>query len=129
MKQTTPEHFHGTFAEAFNSGRVEPLLTLYEPDASLVPSPNEIVSGHVAVGAALSQFQAVGEMAAKTRYCIQSGDVALASASWRIHGTEPDGQPIEVQGTSADLLRRQPCGQDSDTWLVGVTSGTLIMRS
>lgn len=116
MKEARPEHFHQTYAEAFNSGRVEPLLSLYEPDASLVPSPNEIVTGHVAVGEALSQFQAVGEMTAQTRYCIQSGDVALASASWRIHGTGPDGQPIEVQGTSADLPRRQPDGR----WLLVV---------
>lgn len=92
------------------------MLGLYEPDASLVRAPNEVVSGHEAVGAALRQFQAVGQMTVETRYCIQTGELALASASWRISGSGPDGEPTEVEGTSADLLRRQPDGR----WLLVV---------
>lgn len=30
-----PEDFHSTFVEAFNSGDVESLVDLYEPEASL----------------------------------------------------------------------------------------------
>ena len=39
-----PEDFHRRFVEAFNSADVQPLLDLYEPDASLVPQPDEVVS-------------------------------------------------------------------------------------
>jgi ketosteroid isomerase-like protein len=55
-------------------------------------------------------------MKAETRYGIQSADVALASASWSIEGTGPDGDPRAVHGTSADLLRRQTDGR----WLLVV---------
>jgi ketosteroid isomerase-like protein len=82
----TPEDVHRRYVEAFNSGDVQPLLDLYEPDASLVPQPETVVSGHAAIGEALSQYQAIGKMTAETRYCIQSADVALASASWSVEG-------------------------------------------
>jgi hypothetical protein len=32
------------------------------------------------------QFQGIGRMTAETRYCVQTGGVALASARWRISG-------------------------------------------
>ena len=115
-ENSTPEDFHQRFAEAFNTGAVQPLLEFYEPGASLVPQPDQVVSGHAAIAAALSQYQALGTMTAETRYCIQSADVALASASWSIEGTGPDGDPIAVRGTSADLLRRQGDGR----WLLVV---------
>ena len=111
-----PEDLHRRYVEAFNSGNVEPLLDLYEPGASLSPQPEIVVSGHAAIGDALSQYQAVGKMTAETRYCIQNADVALASASWSIEGTGPDGEPIAVHGISADLLRRQSDGR----WLLVV---------
>ena len=81
-----------------------------------MPAPDQAVSGHAAIGEALKQFQSVGKMTAETRYCVESGEVALASATWRIDGTGPDGKPVEVQGTSADLLRRQNDGR----WLLVV---------
>ncbi len=111
-----PEDLHRRYVEAFNSGNAEPLLDLYEPCASLAPHPDTVVSGHAAIGDALSQYQAIGKMTAETRYCIQSADVALASASWSIEGTDPDGEPIAVHGISADLLRRQSDGR----WLLVV---------
>lgn len=116
MDQTNAEDFHRIFAEAFNSGSPDPLVALYEADASLVPQPGQVASGHQAIREALAQFQAVGEMSAETRYCVQVGDLALASASWQIEGKGPDGEPTSVEGTSADLLKRQPDGR----WLLVV---------
>lgn len=116
MNSTSSQEFHQDFAAAFNSGDTEVLLSLYEPDAALVPEPGTVATGHPEIGAALKQFQAVGTMTAETRYCIEIGDVALASAAWRISGTGPDAESVEVSGTSADLLRRQSDGR----WLLVV---------
>jgi ketosteroid isomerase-like protein len=63
--------------------------------------------GLATIGEAIKQFQEVGTMTADTRYCIESGDVALASAAWRIKGVDADGEPVEANGQSADLFRRQ----------------------
>ncbi len=116
MKVTNPESLHATYVEAFNSGHIEDVLSLYEPDAAFVPEPGAVLTGHLAIGEAVKQFQGVGTMTADTRYCIVSGDVALASASWHINGTGPDGAPVEANGQSADLFRRQGDG----SWLLVV---------
>ncbi|MGH2616012.1 MAG: YybH family protein [Thermomicrobiales bacterium] len=116
MNVNRPEDFHQSYVDAFNSGDVASVVGLYERDARFVPQPNQVASGHAAIGEALRRFQAMGTMAAETRYCVTSGDVALASASWQIKGIGPDGQPVDLQGASADLLRRQA----DDRWLLVV---------
>lgn len=116
MKIIRPEDTHRIYVEAFNSGNVEALLDLYERDATLVAQPGQVMAGLAAIGESLQQFQAIGKMAAETRYCITSGDVALASALWQIKGAGPDGNPIELQGTSADVICRQSDGH----WLLAV---------
>ena len=107
MKITRPEDAHRIYVDAFNSGNVEAVLRLYQPDATFVPEPGRVLTGLTAIGEAIHQFQTVGKMTAETRYCINSDGAALASASWQIRGTGPEGKPIEVQGTSADVLRLQ----------------------
>ncbi len=116
MKVTKPEDLHTTYVEAFNSGHIEDVLNLYEPGAAFVPEPGAVLTGLAAIGEAIKQFQGIGTMSAHTRYCIESGDVALASAAWRIKGVDPDGEPVEANGQSADLFRRQSDG----SWLLVV---------
>lgn len=38
MGVNAPGDLHKSFSDAFNSGNVDALMALYEPDASLVPS-------------------------------------------------------------------------------------------
>jgi ketosteroid isomerase-like protein len=116
MTVTRPEDFHRSYTAAFNSGNVQALLSHYERDATLVPQPNQLASGHEPIRAALQHYMAIWRMTAETRYCITCGGIALASAIWRISGIGPDGQPVEVQGTSGDVLRRQSDGR----WLLAV---------
>jgi uncharacterized protein (TIGR02246 family) len=116
MNVQNAEDFHSRFADAFNSGDVDSVLSLYEPGATLVPGPDQIASGHPAIREALTGFQAAGQMTASTRYCVEVDDLALASASWEIKGSAPDGQPVEVSGVSSDLLHRLSDGR----WLLVV---------
>jgi uncharacterized protein (TIGR02246 family) len=116
MKITRPEDAHRLYVDAFNSGSVEAVLSLYERDATFVPQPGQVLSGLKAIGEALQQFQSQGTMTAETRYCITGGDVALASATWRITGSSRDGNVIKFEGTSADVLRRHSDGY----WLLAV---------
>jgi ketosteroid isomerase-like protein len=116
MNVSRPEDFHRSYAEAFNSGDVQSVVNLYEPNAVFVPQPDQVVSGHAAIAELPKQFQALGHMLGAMRYFISAGEVALASATWQISGGDPDGKPIDVRETSADLLRRQPDGR----WLLVV---------
>lgn len=116
MSVEDPREFHSKYVDAFNSGGVAAVLSLYEPQGAFVPAPDQVLVGHASIGESIQQFQSVGTMAGETRYCIVCGDVALASAAWEIKGTGPDGELVEVKGASTDLLRRQRDGR----WLLVV---------
>ena len=40
----------------------------------------------------------------------QTGDIALIRTSWHLTGTAPDGNPFDMGGQTAVVLRRQPDG-------------------
>jgi uncharacterized protein (TIGR02246 family) len=113
MAASRPEDAHRLFAEAFNEGDLEALLALYEPGARLLPAPREVATGHDEIREALRGFLTMkGRITVETRYAIEVGDVALLSARWRLTGgTGPDGQAIEMEGTTAEIVRRQPDGR------------------
>ncbi|HLH22411.1 MAG TPA: SgcJ/EcaC family oxidoreductase [Chloroflexota bacterium] len=108
------EDYHPTFVNAFNAGDAAALLALYDPDASLVPQPGQVVAGTEAIRAALDGFLALkGRMTLETRAIVVAGDLAQTHGQWTLSGTAPDGSPLQIAGRSAEVLRRQPDG----TWL------------
>jgi uncharacterized protein (TIGR02246 family) len=108
-----PEDMNRLFAEAFNSGDVESVLALYEHEATPIPQPGQMVMGITAIRETLLRFIALkgkGQMTMESKYSIQAGDVALLRAKWHLHGTGPDGNLIELQGNTTEIVRRQPDG-------------------
>ncbi|MGD9851148.1 MAG: nuclear transport factor 2 family protein [Nitrospirales bacterium] len=114
MKVNDPQKMHAAFAEAFNAGKMDDLIALYEPDAVLVPQPGQQVVGHAGIREALMVFLNLnGRMQIETLSCHQAGDLALLQASWRLVATGPDHQPIEFFSHTAEVVRKQPDG----SWL------------
>lgn len=114
MKVHDPQKMHAAFAEAFNAGKIEDLIALYEPDALLVPQPGQQVTGLSAIREALVVFLDLkGRMQIETLSCFQTGDLALLQASWRLVATGPDNQPIEFFSHTAEVVRKQTDG----SWL------------
>ena len=73
-----PEEIHSHFATAFNSGNVDAIMALYEPEATLVPQPGQIVQGRDAIRQALLQFLALkGKMQVKSIFTVTGLGVAL----------------------------------------------------
>ena len=58
MPAHTPEEIDSLFAQALNAGNVDALVALYEPQASLMPSPGTLVAGTAAIREALAAFVA-----------------------------------------------------------------------
>jgi len=50
MSTRNPEELHEMFRESDNSGDVDALVTLFEPDATLVSQPGKNVTGTEATG-------------------------------------------------------------------------------
>lgn len=120
MPVRTPEEMHTAFAKAFNSGDLETLVSLYEPDALLAGGPDQVAKGTAAIrGALRSMLAGSPKLKVQTTGVYRSDDgIALTQGRWTISTIEPDGSPVEVSGKSSEVLRRQPDG----TWLVVIDS-------
>jgi uncharacterized protein (TIGR02246 family) len=106
-------------SKALNAGDVDALLALYEPTATFTVEPGTIVSGTAAIREALVGFLALKpSISLKPKVIGNAGDVALVSSTWVLEGTGPDGKPVELTGTSAEVVRRQADG----TWKFVVDS-------
>ena len=111
MTAATPEATIERFSELLAAGDLESIVALYEPDATFAPQPGESVSGRDAIRAALSGFLAVKpRMTGQIEKVLHAGDTALVANRWSLSGTAPDGQPVSMGATSADVLRRRPDG-------------------
>lgn len=114
MPATTPEQIHRLFEDAFNDGDIDNLMLLYEPDAVLVPQPGSVATGTEQVRAALQGYLGLnGRITLDTKLVLSVGDLAYMSNTWSLNGTGPDGSPLTLGATTAEVARRQPDG----TWL------------
>jgi uncharacterized protein (TIGR02246 family) len=119
MAARNPDEIDALFGKALNAGDVDALLALYEPTATFTVEPGKIVSGHAAIRDALNGFLALKPSISLTpRVLGNAGDIALVSSEWVLKGTGPDGKPVELTGTSAEVVRRQADG----TWKFVVDS-------
>lgn len=114
MPIANPRTSHADFQNVFNSGNLAALVALYAPDAVLNPGPGP-VAGREAIAEVLKNFLALkGRMELKTVFVLETGDTALTRGQWTLKGTGPDGKPVEMAGSSIEVLKRQADG----TWLI-----------
>ena len=115
MAAHRPEDAHSLFTEAFNAGNLDALGALYEADATMVPQPGQpTVTGGQAIRGVLQGFlQMNATIVVETESVVQAGDIALLRSQWRLAGTGPDGEPIEMSHSGTEVVRRQADG----TWL------------
>lgn len=107
MAGSTPETMHEHFMQAFNSGDLEQLLELYEPDAIILPQPGQLAEGTDQVREALRGFMALnGPIDLHPIDILQTGDLALIVSHWTLDGTGPDGNPISVASNTMEVVRR-----------------------
>lgn len=115
MAARKPEEIHQLFARAFEAGDLEGMLALYEPNAAFVLASGQVVHGSAAVREALTEFLvAKPRLELEVDQVVEAGDTALVCSTWTIEGGGEDGEPLHMEGRTADVARRQPDG----TWLV-----------
>jgi uncharacterized protein (TIGR02246 family) len=114
MPANTPEQAHELFVTCFNSGDIDAIISLYEPNATLVQFPGPAVQGHEAIREAMRGFLSIkGHMKLTIDRVLRTDDVALLFSSWTLRGIGLDGNPILSSGQTSDVVRRQADG----TWL------------
>ena len=113
MPARTPDEVDRLFAQALNDGDAEGIVALYEPNACLVPQPGTTAVGTEAIRQAVEGLLAMKpKISLETQSPLVVGDVALTTSRWRLTGSSPDGDPVDMNGVSAEVARRQPDG----TW-------------
>ena len=111
MTAKRPEEVIELFALSLNRGDVDAAIRLYESEAVFAPQPGEEVTGREAIRDALQQFAALKpRLRGEITKVLTAGDVALVQNRWQLEGTQPDGDPVEMRGHSADVLRRASDG-------------------
>jgi ketosteroid isomerase-like protein len=109
MPATTPEQIHRLFEELFNAGDIDGLMELYDADAALIAQPGSVANGSEQVRAALQTFLALkGSITLDTKLVVTVGDLAYLSNTWSLRGTGPEGDPVTLGATTAEVARRQP---------------------
>lgn len=113
MAAREPREVQQEFIEAFNAGNLDGLMGLYEPGASFVAQPGQVVTGTGAIREVLGGFLAMkGTLALTKQTVIPAGDLTLLHGEWTLRGTGPDGKAFDMSMRSSEVVRRQPDG----TW-------------
>jgi uncharacterized protein (TIGR02246 family) len=111
MPATTPEQIHRLFQDRFNAGDLDGLMELYEPDAALIAQPGSVAHGGERARAVLQGFLALkGRITLDTKLVVTVGDLAYLANTWSLSGTGPDGSPVVMGATTAEVARRQADG-------------------
>ncbi|HXB47947.1 MAG TPA: hypothetical protein VNW50_09300 [Streptosporangiaceae bacterium] len=121
---------------AISDGDLEAALAQYEHSAILRPWQSDPADGEVSVSAgrgsasAASRLQDVMDLrlplALQVLAVVPAGDLALVLAERRISGAGPDCERVELTGSGAAVVRRQPGGGwriAADAWRLAGTGG------
>lgn len=100
------------FQVAFNAGRMDMLLDLYEPGAILAHPGRDPVIGREAIRAAHAPYVGNGLTMALGKVTIAETEhgLALVIATWSSKGNDAEGHPRRLFGTARIVIRRQPDG-------------------
>jgi uncharacterized protein (TIGR02246 family) len=109
MPAHKPEDLPELYVQALNSGDLDGLVALFEPEACMSPEPRQVVAGAQAIREALSAFLAMKpKLTQEVKTLGQTSDIALSTANWHLTGTGPDGNTVDMRGQSLAVLRQRP---------------------
>ncbi|MEM7541607.1 MAG: nuclear transport factor 2 family protein [Pseudomonadota bacterium] len=105
MPAKTPEQCNSLLLDALTQGDLDAAMALYEPDASFVTEQG-VVTGD-AIRAVLEGFAGIKPSFDYTpKPSVVNGNIALTGNNWTVTGTDPDGNAVEMSGSSAEVLRQ-----------------------
>jgi uncharacterized protein (TIGR02246 family) len=112
METTSSLDVINHLVKAMNACQLESALTLFEPGASFVVKPGIVVNGTAGIRQALERFMALRPtITIEAQQLVEVGDIVQYCARWTIRGTDPQGNPVQLQGRSSSILRRQVDGR------------------
>jgi uncharacterized protein (TIGR02246 family) len=115
MSKIAPEEVLHSVVEGINTGNLDSLMMLYEPDACFASQSGQVIKGREGIRQSLKSFIDMrGKLESKVKRVLQASDLALVISEWSFSGTGPDGKPVNLAATATDILRQQ----SDRTWRV-----------
>jgi uncharacterized protein (TIGR02246 family) len=103
-----PEQVHELFAAFASAGDADGLMSLFEPEALMIPQPGMEARGSDQLQAACAGLCSLGaHFEARTDAVHVAGDLALMTNTWT--ATTPSGESFG--GRTTEVVRRQPDGR------------------
>ena len=113
VSTATPTQVLASIVHGINSGDLDSLMPLYESEAAFATEPGSLTHGSPGVREALAGFIALnGKLDLEVTRVLEVDDLALVTGTWSFDGSGPDGEPVRLEASNADVLRRQTDG----TW-------------
>jgi ketosteroid isomerase-like protein len=104
---TEPEGITDSLLRKFNSGKVEAMMSLYDPAAVFVADDGTVVTDHNDIAKELAKFLDLGlPMTATARHLFVADNIVQIVLDWSLDGTGSDGNPLHLAGTASDIARR-----------------------
>ena len=111
MHDRTPEEVLKSIVEGINTGNLDALMTLYEPNAAFAAQPGKLAHSLAGIRESLNGFISMkGKLDLKVTKVLEANGLALVIGTWSFTGTGPDGKPVKLASKNADVLRRQVDG-------------------
>lgn len=119
MPPTKPEECDELFAIYLNTGDVDAVLQLYEPEASHVRPDGIVPHARLGIRPALEEFVAMHPtLAVDVKNVVRAGDdLAVLYDDWTLAAHGPNGEPVEMNGKGVHIVHRQRDG----SWAFAVT--------
>ena len=117
MSRATPEKVLKSIVDGINTGNLDALMTLYEPEAAFATQPGSLAHGLPGVRGALAGFISMkGKLDLKVTKVLQVTDLALVLTVWSFTGTGPDGSvqwmPLRSRGAFVAEARALQSGSE-----------------
>ncbi|MGI9659785.1 MAG: YybH family protein [Gaiellaceae bacterium] len=115
MPAHKPEECDLLVIKAIEEGDIEAAVALYEPDATFVVSPDNVVTGLDAIREVMQGFidsDTTFDVEGVTAVPSGDGSIAVLRAKATATGPGPDGKTVTTPVHTIEVVRRQPDG----TW-------------
>ena len=126
MAYYSPSELFDAVVDCRNRGDLTGYLRCYESTATIVPQPGTIAHGHEALKAFLEFFMSLHPtFTVIKREFVGGEEIVLHLSAWTLTGTGPQGESINWNGRTCDVLRKQADG----SWLVAIDNpwGTSLL--
>ena len=125
---TEPEGVIPSLVERFNSGKVNAMMALHEPESVFIANDGRTITDHAEIAARLERDLKLGlPLVVNVRHVFVADDIAQIVVDWSIDGKGSDGGDVHLGGSASDIVRRGADGRWR--YIIDNNQGTAVRQA